>query len=236
MSKIEKQRRQVVVAIDGPAGAGKSTVTKALTSELGYQLLDTGALYRSVAYRAWLLGVDWGDSTKLAQIAQQLDIRFALEGDINRVFLAGTEVSEEIRRPEISEGASQVSALPAVRTALLELQREMGGHGGVIAEGRDVGTVVFPAAEAKFFLTASIAERARRRVTELIKRGHDADFNDTLAEIERRDARDSNRKVAPLCQADDARLIDSTGRTIAEVVAEMAMIVRAAEELAATDS
>ena len=222
-------RRPVVVAIDGPAGAGKSTVTKALTHRLGYQLLDTGALYRSVAYAARRRGISWDDEAGLAEVASALEIRFALEGDINRVFLASMEVTSEIRTPEISEGASRVSALPAVRAALLDLQRTLGGQGGVIAEGRDVGTVVFPNAQAKFFLTASPRERARRRVEELRANGHDTDFEETLADIERRDRRDSDREVAPLAQAEDALLVDSTGKTIDEVVDEMAQAVSAAE-------
>ncbi len=223
----------MVVAIDGPAGAGKSTVTKALTCELGYQLLDTGALYRSVAYSALQREVPWDHEDELANVAEALEIRFSLEGDINRVFLGDAEVTTEIRTQQISDGASRVSALPKVRAALLELQRELGGNGGVIAEGRDVGTVVFPTAEAKFFLTASAEERASRRVAELTGRGLETSFEATLAEIQERDTRDSTRAAAPLKQADDAILVDSTGRTIAEVVAEMAEAVRAAELVAA---
>ena len=225
----QSRGKRVVVAIDGPAGAGKSTVTKALTRRLAYQLLDTGALYRSVAYAAQKQQVAWDDETKLAEIATNLAIRFELEGETNRVFLGDTEVTAEIRTPDISEGASQVSALPGVRAGLLELQRTLGGAGGVIAEGRDVGTVVFPTAEAKFFLTASAEERARRRVAELRANGHDADLATTQAEIEKRDERDSNRAIAPLRQAEDAVLIDSTGRTIDEIVDEMVAIVRQAE-------
>lgn len=223
----------MVVAIDGPAGAGKSTVTKALTRALGYQLLDTGALYRSVALEARRRGVAWDDEEGLAAVARDLAIRFALEGEVNRVFLGDDEVTEAIRTPEISEGASVVSALGAVRAALLDLQRAIGREGGVVAEGRDVGTVVFPGAEVKFFLTASPAERARRRVAELRERGHEADFETVLAEIETRDQRDSNREVAPLRQAEDAVLVDSTGRSVAEVVGEMEAAVHRAEGRAA---
>ena len=222
------EAKQVVVAIDGPAGAGKSTVTKALTRRLGYQLLDTGALYRSVALAGRDAGVAWDDEAGLAKVAAGLEIRFSLEGETNRVFLAGREVTADIRTPEVSEGASQVSALPAVRAALLELQRSLAGQGGVIAEGRDVGTVVFPNAGAKFFLTASARERARRRVAELIANGHEADLETTLAEIEKRDERDSNRAVAPLAQAEDAILVDSTDRSVEEIVDEMAKHVAAA--------
>jgi cytidylate kinase len=226
---VSEERRRVIVAIDGPAGAGKSTVTRALTRALGYQLLDTGALYRSVALAARRRQVDWGDEDGLAAVARSLSVRFSLDGDINRVFVDGDEVTEAIRTPEISEGASVVSALPGVRDALLDLQRSIGRGGGVVAEGRDVGTVVFPEAAVKFFLTASDRERAQRRQAELEARGHPSDYDTVLAEIQRRDERDSNRAVAPLRQADDALLVDSTARSVTDVVAEMEARVRAAE-------
>ena len=226
---MSAERRRVIVAIDGPAGAGKSTVTRALTRALGYQLLDTGALYRSVALAARRRQVDWADEEGLAAVARSLSVRFSLDGDINRVFVDGDEVTEAIRTPEISEGASVVSALPGVRDALLDLQRSIGRVGGVVAEGRDVGTVVFPEAAVKFFLTASDRERAQRRQAELEARGHPSDYDTVLAEIQKRDERDSNRAVAPLRQADDALLVDSTARSVADVVAEMETRVRAAE-------
>lgn len=226
---MSEERRRVIVAIDGPAGAGKSTVTRALTQALGYQLLDTGSLYRSVALAARRRQVDWGDEDGLAAVARSLSVRFSLDGDINRVFVDGDEVTEAIRTPEISEGASVVSALPSVRDALLDLQRSIGRVGGVVAEGRDVGTVVFPEAAVKFFLTASDRERAQRRQAELEARGHPSDYDTVLAEIQRRDERDSNRAVAPLRQADDAVLVDSTARSVTDVVAEMEARVRAAE-------
>lgn len=209
--------RGIVVAIDGPAGAGKSTVTKRLARELGYALLDTGALYRSVALVAHQRGVAWDDEPALAAIARDLDIGFRFEGEVNRVFLDQKDVSEAIRTPEISDGASRVSALPGVRQGLLELQRRLGQKGGIIAEGRDIGTVVFPDAPAKFFLTASPEVRARRRCDEL----PDADYQAVLDDIRIRDERDSNREVAPLAQAADAVLVDSSDRSIDEVVADM---------------
>lgn len=221
-----------MVAIDGPAGAGKSTVTKALTRAIGYQLLDTGALYRSVALAATRAGVALDDEAAVAELAGSLPIRFELSGDVNRVFLDGEDVSEAIRTPEMSEGASVVSALPAVRAALLDLQRDIGSGGGVVAEGRDIGTVVFPDAPVKFFLTASVEERARRRLAELEARGETTDLATVRAEIERRDARDSGRDVAPLVQAPDAVLVDSTGRSVDEIVGEMAGAVSRAEEAA----
>ena len=220
--------RRIVVAIDGPAGAGKSTVTKRLARELGYALLDTGALYRTVALVGERQGVSWDDEAGLAQVARDLDVDFHFEGDVNRVTVGGDDITEAIRSPHISEGASVVSALPGVRTALLDLQRRLGAAGGVVAEGRDIGTVVFPGAEAKFFLTASAEVRARRRCDEMQAAGREVDFQSTLEEIRIRDDRDSNRAVAPLSQAQDALRVDSSEMGIDEVVALMHAKVEAA--------
>jgi CMP/dCMP kinase len=213
---------QVVVTIDGPAGAGKSTVAKQLARTLGYRLLDTGAIYRSVALVAVRRGVPWSDAESLAGLARDLDIRFEFVGDVNHVFLGDEDVSAAIRTPEISQGASQVSAHPPVRAALLDLQRRLGAGGGVVVEGRDTGTVVFPQAQAKFFLIATPEERARRRVAELAQRGVNVDHARTLAEITERDTRDAGRDVAPMKPAPDAVLIDSSAMTIDEVVDAMA--------------
>jgi cytidylate kinase len=227
-------RRSLVVAIDGPAGAGKSTVSMRLTQELGYRLLDTGALYRSVALLAQRQSVEWSDEPALARIAAGLDVDFKLVGDKNHLEVAGEDLTEAIRAPEISTGASVVSALPAVRSALLELQRSLGRSGGVVVEGRDVGTVVFPDAEAKFFLTASDQVRAKRRYEELRAKGVDVDLESTLAEMRERDERDSGRDVAPLTQADDAVLVDSSEQSLDEVVAQMLSLVRERESAAAS--
>jgi len=221
---------RIVVAIDGPAGAGKSTVTKRLAQQLGYSLLDTGALYRAVALVARDRGVGWDDEARLAKVAAELDIRFEMEGEVNRVFLGDREVTAAIREPEISDGSSRVSAVAAVRAALLDLQRRLGERGGVVVEGRDTGTVVFPDARAKFFLTASPEVRAQRRTQELRSAGKDADFGQVLAEIRERDERDSIRDLAPLCQADDAVPIDSSSRSVDEVVAQMLAMVREREQ------
>lgn len=226
------RRRPIVVAIDGPAGAGKSTVSKRLTSLLGYRLLDTGALYRSVALTATRRGVSYADAGALAAIAAGLDVNFQLDGMTNRVFLAGEDVSAAIRTPEMSEGSSIVSAVPEVRAALLQLQRELAGKGGVVAEGRDVGTVVLPDAGAKFFLTASDEVRARRRVEELRAAGIAAMFDETLAEMRRRDERDSSRAAAPLVCAPDAIVVDSSVLAIDDVVEQMELIVRERESAA----
>jgi len=227
------RRKPIVVAIDGPAGAGKSTVSKRLTGLLGYRLLDTGALYRAVALVARRSGVAWSNEPGLAAVAADLDISFELDGMVNKVLLAGEDVSTAIRTPDMSEGASLVSALPAVRAALLDRQRRLAGQGGVVAEGRDVGTVVFPDAGAKFFLTASNEERARRRVEELRAAGTEADFAATLADMRKRDERDSTREAAPLVCAPDAVLVDSSGLSVDDVVREMLAVVRERERAAA---
>jgi len=216
---------RLIVAIDGPAGAGKSTAARMLAAALGYALLDTGAIYRVMALRAREGGIRWDDGPGVAALADGLDISFKLEGSVNRVFADGQELGSSIRTPEISDGASRVSALPEVRAALLDLQRRIGAEGGVVVEGRDIGTVVFPHAEAKFFLTASADERARRRVAELRAAGRPAELDTTRAELVARDERDSTRAAAPLRKADDAVEIDSSALNPAEVVDRMAAVV-----------
>jgi cytidylate kinase len=219
--------RQVVVTIDGPAGAGKSSVAKQLARRLGYRLLDTGAIYRAVALTARAREVAWSDAAGCAAIARGLDIRFDFVADKNHVYLGGRDATAEIRAPEISQGASQVSAHPEVRAALLELQRRLGAGGGVVVEGRDTGTIVFPTADAKFFLTASEDERARRRVAELAAGGATVDYDVTLREIHERDLRDASRDVAPMVAAADAVTVDSSTQTLEEVVESLAQQVEA---------
>jgi cytidylate kinase len=217
----------LIVAIDGPAGAGKSTAARLLAERLGYTLLDTGAIYRVMALRARERAVAWDDGPGVAALADGLELGFRLEGTINRVLVDGRDVTTAIRTPEMSDGASRVSALPEVRAALLDLQRRIGAAGDVVVEGRDIGTVVFPDAGAKFFLTATTVVRARRRVAELAAAGRPADAATTRAEIVARDERDSTRATAPLRKAADAIEIDSSALGPDEVVARMAEIVAA---------
>jgi cytidylate kinase len=215
--------RRPVVAIDGPAGAGKTTVTRLVSQRLGYPLVDTGALYRAVALAALRRDVDWNDENAMGrlslELAQAQAIRFetSAHGD-QRVVLQGEDISEAIRTQQIAQGASLVSAIAAVRQALLDLQRTAGAGGGVVLEGRDIGTVVFPDAEAKFFLTASAEVRARRRFEELLARGVDADLEQVQREVVERDRRDSTRPVAPLKKAPDALMVDSSDLSVAQVV------------------
>ncbi len=227
------QLKALTVAIDGPAGAGKSTVAKRLAACLGYVLLDTGALYRCVALAAKRASIDWNDEAAVASLAQQLahDGAILLQPDADaergfRVLLGGDDVSQAIRTSDVSMGASRVSAIAAVRQALLDLQRSVGRAGAVVAEGRDIGTVVFPEAEAKFFLTASVDLRARRRQAELEQDGSAVDISVVRAEVVQRDQQDSQREHAPLRQADDAVLVDSTDRSVEDVVAEMQRVVQ----------
>jgi CMP/dCMP kinase len=219
------RKRGLIVAIDGPAGAGKSTAARLLAARLGYALLDTGAIYRSMALRAHERGVSWDDGPGVAALADGIDIAFRMDGTVNHVILNGQDVTAAIRTPEMSDGASRVSALPEVRAALLGLQRRIGADGGVVVEGRDIGTVVFPDAEAKFFLVANVDERARRRVAELASAGKPVDAAQTKVEILARDTRDSTRATAPLRKADDAIEIDSSALDPEAVVTRMVEVV-----------
>lgn len=208
------RRARPVVAIDGPAGAGKSTVTRLVARALGYAVVDTGALYRTVALACRREGVPYYDENGVGRVARELaqgeGLRMVQEDDLTRVFLHGEDVSTAIRTQEIGQGASLVSALPGVRDALLDLQRQLGRAGGVVLEGRDIGSVVFPDAEAKFFLTASAEVRAERRRAELVAAGQAADLETVLREVRERDRRDSERPIAPLIQAPDAELVDTS--------------------------
>ncbi|MFO7605534.1 MAG: (d)CMP kinase [Desulfurivibrionaceae bacterium] len=211
-----------IVTIDGPSGAGKSTISQRLAARLGYAYLDTGAMYRAVGLKIERTGIDCDDGTVLSRLLDSIDLQLSAVGGETRVILDGQDVSEAIRTPEISMAASRVSALPSVRAKLTSLQRAIGGNGGVVAEGRDMGTVVFPEAAWKFFLDATPEERSRRRVLQLKEQGQQVDEQETLTQIIERDRADSSRALAPLKPASDAVVIDSSRMTIEEVVAFMA--------------
>ncbi|HAA45776.1 MAG: cytidylate kinase [Halomonas sp. 54_146] len=207
-----------VLTIDGPGGAGKGTISSLLAERLGWHLLDSGALYRLTAQAAVKHQVALDDEAALARLAEQLDVAFPVADGQSRTLLEGEDVGQVIRTEQAGELASQVAALPAVRQALLQRQRDFCQAPGLVADGRDMGTVVFPYAPLKIFLTASADERARRRYQQLQEAGVDASLSSLLKEIQARDARDTQRSVAPLKPADDAITLDSTRLSIPEVV------------------
>jgi CMP/dCMP kinase len=209
----------LIIAIDGPSGAGKSTLAKRLAKDLGFIYLDTGAMYRALALKVLRQGIDLADDARLTELIRATEIDLQERNGKLAVLLDGADVAAEIRTPEVSQMASKVSAVRIVRARMLELQREMGRRGSVVAEGRDIGTVIFPGAEVKIFLDASVAERARRRWEELKASGRSVDLNETQREIEERDRRDSERDVAPLRKAEDALMIDSSRAGADEVAA-----------------
>jgi cytidylate kinase len=207
-----------VIAIDGPSGSGKGTIARQVAAALGMHLLDSGALYRLVALAAERAGLSDAGETALAELAAQLDVRFGTdENGEEQVWLSGEEVSGALRTEESGKGASRVAAFPAVREALLALQKSFREPPGLVADGRDMGTTVFPDATLKVFLTASAEERARRRHKQLKDKGIDVSLAALSRDIEARDRRDSERSVAPLRPAEDARLLDSSNLTIEEV-------------------
>lgn len=220
------RERGIVIAVDGPSGAGKSTISRALSKRLGYLEIDTGAMYRAMAWLARQSGVDLTDSQQVQTFSRQAEIDLQLDNGATLVVANGQDITAEIRSPEISMLTSKISALAPVREAMMILQRRMGVKGGVILDGRDIGTVVFPDAELKFFLSASAEERGRRRFLELQAKGVQTDLATTIDEVVQRDRQDSERELAPLRQADDAIPIDSTGLTIEQVVTHMETIFR----------
>ena len=220
----------MIVAIDGPSGAGKSTVAKAVAKELGFSCLDTGAMYRAIAWQALQNGVSLDDEAALGEIARTYEIAFGhVEGDPvpKSVFIGDAEVTDAIRTAEIDRAVSPTSAAPSVRAALLDQQRRIGNAGDYVVEGRDIGTVVFPDAAVKVFLTASDEERAHRRVRQNVDRGIGSiDYEEVLADLRRRDAADSSRATAPLRAAEDAVQIDSTSHYIEEVIDQICTLAR----------
>jgi cytidylate kinase len=212
--------KKLLITIDGPAGAGKTTVSRMLADRLGYRYIDTGALYRGVAYEVQSQGVDPKSETALADLCRRLQFSFKTEAKGLRLYCGGTDISDRIRTPEISMLASSVSAMAVVRECLLDVQRDIGRRKEAVFEGRDMGTVVFPAADVKFFLNASLTTRALRRYEEL-KSESDQSLDTVEKDMQRRDTNDSTRSLAPLKPADDAIVIDSTDLSVEEVVDQM---------------
>ncbi|HIF9439998.1 TPA: (d)CMP kinase [Photobacterium damselae] len=210
-----------VITVDGPSGAGKGTLCMLLAEKLGWNLLDSGAIYRVLALAAIHHDVDLESEDALVPLAANLDVQFVAEGELVKVILEGEDVSNTLRTEKVGNTASKVAALPRVREALLRRQRAFSEAPGLVADGRDMGTVVFPSAEVKIFLDASAEERANRRMNQLQKKGLDVSFDSLLSEIQERDYRDRNRAVAPLRPAEDALTIDSTELTIEEVLAQV---------------
>ncbi|WP_308219541.1 (d)CMP kinase [Aggregatibacter actinomycetemcomitans] len=207
-----------IITVDGPSGAGKGTLCYALAEKLGFALLDSGAIYRVTALAALKSAVDLADESALAELAQHLHIEFVAQDGEVQILLNGENVSGQIRTQEVADAASKVAVFPQVRAALLQRQRDFATGKGLIADGRDMGTVVFPEAQVKLFLDASAEERAKRRYNQLQNKGISGNFAQILAEIKARDLRDRNRAVAPLKPADDAFLLDSTALSIDEVI------------------
>ena len=205
------------IAIDGPAGAGKSTIAKLTASKLGFVYADTGALYRTIGVNALRKGIDTKNAADVVSSLDTVKVTLGFVDGSQHVFLNGEDVSDEIRLPEASMAASDVSAVPEVRKFLLDLQRDIAKNNNCIMDGRDMGTVILPDADYKFFLTASVRVRAERRFKELKEKGINVDFDNLMKEIEERDYQDSHREIAPLKQAEDAILIDSSYMSIDEV-------------------
>jgi cytidylate kinase len=218
-----------IVAIDGPSGSGKSTVAAMLSKKLGYIHLDTGAMYRAVALAAAMDNTPYDDSNRLDMLCERIRIEMRQHEDGVSIYLNGRDVTDEIRSPEMSLGSSAVSSVPEVRSHMVRLQREIGSSGGIVAEGRDMGTVVFPDTPAKFYLDASPDERARRRWLQLKDMGMNEDSDKVRREMEERDQKDADREHSPLKRADDAIHIDTTGMTIDQVVEELAGKVKELE-------
>jgi cytidylate kinase len=219
-------KKRLIVTIDGPAGAGKSTVSRLIADALSYIYLDTGALYRAVAYKVYREGLVEGTEEQIGDLCRRTDVNLKSDQSRVQVYVDGCDVTDDIRDPRISMLASRISALPIVRERLLAVQREMAENGGIIAEGRDMGTVVFPHADIKFFLDASVEERARRRYDELRGRGLDADPEEVREEIVLRDLQDRTRDIAPLRAAPDAIIIDSSNHGVRDVAGRMLTLIR----------
>lgn len=215
-----------VIAIDGPAGSGKSTTAKILAARLGYQYLDTGAMYRAITWFAIQNGVAPSDGSRLTVLAKSVEVKFETHEDINRVFINGQDVTMEIRSPMVTQLVSEVSAHQGVRKVMVEKQRDMGARGEIVAEGRDTTTVVFPDADVKVYLDCDVATRAQRRLIDLARMGISSTLPEQTAEIERRDKYDSERKHSPLTKSRDAYFVDTTNTTIEEQVERVLSLLK----------
>ncbi len=220
--------KKIRVAIDGPAGAGKSSVSRLTAERLGYSYIDTGAIYRALAFFMGETAVD--EHGKIRELLGNFDVSFKIENGINHVFLNGNDITSGIRTEKISMKASSVSAIPFVREALFNMQRKYAEAGGVVMEGRDIGTVIMPDAELKIFLTASPEKRAKRRMLELEAKGHKVDFDELVKEIKERDLKDSTRAVSPLKQAEDAVLLDNSDINLEQTVEVIVKYAKEREE------
>lgn len=214
------------VAIDGPAGAGKSTIARRAARQIGYIYVDTGALYRAVGLYMLKQGVDTSDSQTVTPLLKQVHVTLAFQNGEQKVILCGEDVSCDIRTAEVSMAASNVSAIPAVRDFLFSLQKDIAKTNDVIMDGRDIGTVVLPDAQVKIFLTASPEERARRRYEQMLKKGEQADYDEVLSDLKTRDYNDSHRAVAPLVPAANAIIVDTTGNTLEQSVEQLTSIIK----------
>lgn len=210
-----------ILTIDGPAGSGKSTVSRLLAKRLNFLYLDTGAMYRAVALQAQRMGIDFNNGKELWRLCRGLDLNFITDGDSPKLFLGKEDISLDIRSPEMDILSSRISAIREVREAMTEFQRKIGEKGGLVAEGRDMGTVVFPDVDHKFFITASLEVRAERRYRERIGRGETVSRAEVERELRKRDDQDENRAIAPLSPAKDAKIIDTTTLSPEQVVEEI---------------
>jgi cytidylate kinase len=220
------ESEMTAIAIDGPAGAGKSTIARCAAKAIGFIYVDTGALYRAIGLYMLNRGVDPAKAEEVRPLLQEVRISLAFEDGEQHVLLCGRDVSQEIRTPQVSMAASGVSAIPEVRSFLFSLQQDIAKRNNVVMDGRDIGTVVLPNAQLKIFLTASPEERAKRRYEEMLEKGQKVDYNNVLSDLVTRDYNDSHRAVAPLIPAENAVIVDTTGNTLEQSVAQLISIIQ----------